>query len=56
MLRDVDVDTLSKVEVYALQRLAVNQLQAMEIPVSHGILKGTSFTIPLWVSVAHRGG
>ena len=40
MLRDVEADTLSKVEMQALQRLAVNQLQTMDVPVSHGILKG----------------
>lgn len=37
---DVAVNELSKVEIQAVQRLAINTLQGMDIPVSHGILKG----------------
>ncbi len=37
---DVYVNELSKVEIQAMQRLAINQLQSMEIPVSHGLLRG----------------
>ena len=37
---DVSVNELSKVEIQAMQRLAINQLQTMEIPVSHGLLRG----------------
>ena len=37
---DVSVNELSKVEVQALQRLAITILQSMDIPVSHGLLKG----------------
>jgi len=37
---DVAVNELSKVEIQAMQRLAINTLQSMDIPVSHGLLKG----------------
>lgn len=39
-LQDVNVGDLSKVEIVAMQRVAVSQLQNMDIPVSHGVLKG----------------
>lgn len=37
---DVSINELSKVEIQALQRLAITTLQGMDIPVSHGLLKG----------------
>ncbi len=39
-LLDVQISELSKVETDGLQRQAVHALQAMEIPVSYGVLKG----------------
>lgn len=39
-LQEVNASELSKVEMQALQRLAVSQLQSMDIPVSHGLIKG----------------
>ena len=39
-LQEVNASELSRVEVQALQRLAVSQLQTMDIPVSHGVIKG----------------
>ena len=40
-LRDVEMSRLSQVELFAFQRVAVNQLQAMNIPVSHALVNGT---------------
>lgn len=40
-LEDVPVNELSKVEVEALQRVAVAKLQEMDIPVSFGVIKGS---------------
>ena len=37
---DVAVNELSKVEYQAIQRLAITMLQGLDIPVSHGLLKG----------------
>lgn len=37
---DVAVNELSRVEMQALQRLAITTLQNMDIPVSHGLLRG----------------
>ena len=39
-LRDVEMSRLSQVELFAFQRVAVNQLQAMNIPVSHALVNG----------------
>jgi len=39
-LQEVNASELSKVEMQALHRLAVSQLQSMDIPVSHGLIKG----------------
>lgn len=39
-LSDLEVAELSRVELHVLQRIAITQLQAMDIPVSHGMLKG----------------
>ena len=41
-LVDTEITELSRVEVQALQRIAVTQLQGMDVPVSHGMLKGAS--------------
>ena len=39
-LQDAQCSDLSRVEIAALQRLSISQLQALDIPVSHAILKG----------------
>lgn len=39
-ITDVPVSELSKVEVEGLQRQAVTVLQSMDVPVSHGVIKG----------------
>jgi len=39
-VEDIPVNELSKVETHALQRLGISVLQAMDIPVSHGLLRG----------------
>ena len=43
-LQDVNASELSKVELQALQRVAVNQLQSLDIPVSHGLIRGVLFS------------
>ena len=40
-LKDTEMGKLSKVELLALQRVAINQLQSMNIPVSHALMGGT---------------
>ena len=45
-LRDVEMSTLSQVELQAFQRVAVNQLQAMNIPVSHAVINGKLSIVP----------
>lgn len=42
-LQDIPVNELSRAEIAALQRLAISQLQSMDIPVSHAVLKGLSY-------------
>lgn len=42
-LQDVNASELSRVELQALQRVAINQLQSLDIPVSHGLIKGVLF-------------
>lgn len=39
-LQDVEVTELSRVELQVMQRIAITKLQDMDIPVSHGMLKG----------------
>ena len=46
-LEDVPVNELSKVEVEALQRVAVAKLQEMDIPVSFGVIKGVCWVFVL---------
>lgn len=41
-LTDVEMNTLSQMELLAFQRVAINQLQAMNIPVSHALVTGKS--------------
>lgn len=41
-LTDMEMNTLSQVELLAFQRVAINQLQAMNIPVSHALVTGES--------------
>lgn len=48
-LPDVSVNELSKVEMQALQRLAITTLQGMDIPVSHGLLRGACLLIVMCV-------
>lgn len=39
-LQDMDMSKLSKVELLALQRVAISQLQSLNIPVSHALVGG----------------
>ncbi len=51
-LRDTPVNELSRVELEAMQRLAIGHLQSMDIAVSHAVLKGMLvFRNVVWKSV-----
>jgi len=60
-ITDIPINKLSKVEIESLQRGAVTALQALDIPVSHGIVKGKFYihmnpytgTLPLEPSPPH---
>ena len=53
-LRDVEMGHLSQVELFAFQRVAVNHLQAMNIPVSHALVTGTLHScVPCMLSHVH---
>jgi hypothetical protein len=45
-LKPVEMNKLSQVELLAFQRVAINQLQSMNLPVSHAIIAGRPGILP----------